>query len=106
MTLQGVNIEVINDELLIQSPISYKKLNLLFSSRGKLNFSNGEIAYAAENFSIGKLTLPKNLVISQISKLNNENFYVEDNLIKINPSVFPFKITNFKIVDNKGTRHL
>ena len=101
ITMQGVNVEMLNDELLIQAPISYKKLNLLFSSKGKVNFSNGEIAYVAENFKVGKLTIPKNFVISQISKLNNENFYVEDNLIKINPTVFPFKINNFKIIDNK-----
>lgn len=101
VTIQGVNVEILKDELLIESPVTYKKLKLLFSSKGKVNFSNGEIAYVAENFKIGKLTLPKNLVISQISKLNNENLYVEDNLIKINPTVFPFKINNFKIIDNK-----
>ena len=101
ITLQGINMEMLNDELLIQAPISYKKLNLLFSSRGKLTFTNGEIAYAAENFKIGKLSLPKSLVVSQISKLNNEKIYTEDNLIKINPTVFPFKINNLKLIDNK-----
>jgi molecular chaperone DnaK (HSP70) len=101
VTLHGVNVEMLEDELLIVAPMSYKKLNLLFTSRGKLGFSNGEVTYSAENFKIGKLTLPKNLVISQISKLRSENFYVEDNLIKINPSVFPFKINNFKLIDRK-----
>lgn len=101
VTIQGVNVELLKDELLIESPVTYKKLNLLFSTKGKVNFINGEIAYVAENFKIGKLALPKNLVISQISKLNNENLYVEDNQIKINPTVFPFKINNFKVIDNK-----
>ena len=101
ITLQGVNIEILNDELIIQAPITYKKLNLLFSSSGKISFINGEIAYAADNFKIGKLSLPKNLVISQIEKLKNESFYAEDNLIKISPSVFPFKINDFKVMDNK-----
>lgn len=99
--LQGVNIEMLNDELFIQAPVSYKKLNLLFSSQGKLNFSEGEISYSPDNFKIGKLSLPKKLVISQILKLYNKNFYAEDNLIKINPSVFPFKISNLKVIDNK-----
>ena len=101
ITLKGVNIEILNDELLIKVPISYKNVNLLFSSKGKLNFSNEKITYVAENFKIGKLALPKKLVISQISKLNNESFYAEDNSIKIDPSVFPFKINSFKIIDNK-----
>ena len=101
ITLQGVNIEMLKDEIIIQAPITYKKLNLLFTSRGKISFINGEIAYAADNFKIGKLSLPKNLLISQIEKLNDKSFYVEDDLIKISPSVFPFKINNFKVMDNK-----
>jgi uncharacterized protein YpmS len=101
VTVQGVNIEMLNDKLLIKASVSYKKLNLLFSSRGKINFSNGQIAYAVENFKIGKFPLPKGLVISQISKFNNENFYAEDNLIKVNPGVFPFRISSIKTADNK-----
>lgn len=101
ITLKGVNIEMFNNEILIKAPISYKKINLLLSSRGKLEFTNGRIEYVANNFKVGKLTLPKSLVCSQISKLNVKNLYVEDNLIKINPSAFPFKINNFKIMDNK-----
>ena len=49
------------DELLIEAPIRYNNLNLLLSSKGKLSFSNGEIAYVADNFKIGKLALPKSL---------------------------------------------
>ena len=37
----------------------------------------------ADNFKIGKLTLPKSLVISQLKKQDNNIFYVEGNLIKI-----------------------
>lgn len=104
VTLTGVNLEMLNDELLIKVPMSYnsyKKVNLLFSSKGKLNFSNGKITYAADYFKIGKLTIPKDFVISKISKFNNKIIYIEDNLIKINTRVFPFKINSFKIEDNK-----
>ncbi|MBU3142569.1 hypothetical protein [Clostridium sp. CF012] len=101
ITVQGVNVNVLKDELLIEVPISYNKLNLLLSSRGKLNYSNGEISYVADNFKIGKIPLPKSLIISQIKKQNNTVFYVEGNLIKINESALPFKIESLKIVDNK-----
>lgn len=101
VTLQGVNIEVLKDELLIQAPVTYNKLDLLLSSTGKLNFSNGEIVYVADNFKIGKLPLPKSLVMAQIKKQNSEFFYVEDNTIKIKESALPFKITSLKVVDNK-----
>lgn len=101
ITVQGVSIQVLEDELLIKIPISYKKVNLLVSSKGTLKFSNGEVAYVAENFKIGKLTLPKSLVMSQASKLNNEKFYVQDDLMKINPSVLPFKLNSLEIIDNK-----
>ena len=101
ITLTGANIEIKNNELLFKAPITYKKINLLLTSEGKLNFSNGKVTYAADNFKIGKLTLPKKLVMSQILKLNNKNISIDGNLIKINPSVFPFKITSLKIEDNK-----
>ncbi|MBZ9689187.1 hypothetical protein G9F72_023085 [Clostridium estertheticum] len=101
ITLQGVNIKLLKDELLIEAPISFNKINLLLSSTGKLSFSNGKIAYVADNFKIGKLPLPKSLVISQLKKQNNKAFYVEDNIIKIKESVLPFKLTSLKIVDSK-----
>lgn len=101
LTVQGVKVEMLNNELLIKVPIRYKNINLLLSSQGKLSFSEGEISYIANNYKIGKLPLPRNLVISQIKKLNNKNLYVENNLIKINPSVFPFEINNFAIINDK-----
>jgi len=101
ITLMGVNIELLNGKILIKAPIIYKKLNLLFSSTGKFNFSNGEFVDVADNFKIGEITVPKNFVISQISKLKNKILYIKDNSIKIKSSIFPFTIDNFKIVDNK-----
>ncbi|MGV8984343.1 hypothetical protein [Clostridium sp.] len=101
ITVKGANITILKDELLIEAPISYKNINLLLSSTGKISFSDGEIVYDADNFKIGKITLPKNMVISQISKDANESFYVEDNLIKIKDSALPFKMKNLKIVDSK-----
>lgn len=101
ITLNGVDVEILNDELLIKAPISYKKFHLLFSSKGKVSVLNGKVTYDADNFKIGKLKLPKKFVISQIIKLNNKSIYVEANLIKVNPSMFPFKISSLKIKDNK-----
>ena len=101
ITIQGINMNILNGELLIEAPIKYDNLNLLLTSKGKINFSNGEISYVADNFKIGKLILPKSFIISQISKQNNEIFYVEDNLIKIKESALPFKIEDIKIVDDK-----
>lgn len=101
ITLNGVNVEILNDELLINAPIKYRNLNLLFSSKGKVSVLNGKVTYDVDNFKIGKLRLPKRIVLSQIIKLNNKSFYVEGNLIKINPSMFPFKISSLKIKDNK-----
>jgi len=101
ITLNGVNVEILNDEFLIKAPISYKNLHLLFSSKGKVSVLNGKVTYDAENFKIGKLKLPKKFVVSQIIKLNNKSLDVEGNLIKIDPSMFPFKITSLEIKDNK-----
>ena len=106
ITLRGVNIEmlndeILNDEILIKAPISYKNLDLLLTSRGRLNFSNGKITYVVGNFKIGNLPLPKKLVIDLISKISNETLYAQEDSIKISPGIFPFKINNFKIIHNK-----
>ncbi|HEY8890472.1 MAG TPA: hypothetical protein VIM70_09475 [Clostridium sp.] len=101
ITLKGVNVEILNDELLIKAPISENKINLLLTTKGKLSFSNGKVTYDADYFKIGLITLPKKFVISQISKLKNNSFSVEGNSIKINPSLFPFKISSLTIRNNK-----
>jgi uncharacterized protein YpmS len=101
ITLKGVNIEILDGELLIMAPISYKNIDLLFSSKGKLNLSSGDIVFDAESFKIGKIKIPKEFVVSQVSKLENNNIFADGNSIRINTSVVPFKIEEFKIVDNK-----
>ena len=104
LAFSGLNIEIIDDEILLEAPItynSYKKVRVLFSSKGKLNVTNGKITYVPDNFKIGKVTLPTKLVMSQVKKLNNENIYAQDNSIKIDQSVTPLKINSFKIKDDK-----
>jgi len=101
ITLKEVNTKLENGEILIEVPFSYKTLNLLFSSKGKLELSNSEITYNADNFKIGKLPLPKKIVMSLIEKQSNNNLYVENNLIKIKTDILPFKINSLEINDNK-----
>ncbi|MGH4119431.1 hypothetical protein [Clostridium sp.] len=101
ITLKGVNIEILEGELLIVAPISYKNIDLLFSSKGKLNLSSGDIVFDAESFKIGKIKIPKEFVVSQVSKLKNNNIFADGNSIRINARVVPFKIEEFKIVDDK-----
>lgn len=100
ITLKGINIEMLNGEILIVAPISYKNLDLVVSSKGELNLSSGDIVFDAESFKIGKIKIPKKLVVSQISKLNKD-ISADGNSIRINTRVIPFKIEEFKIVDNK-----
>lgn len=100
-TIKGVNTEMVDDELLIKIPFSYSKLNLLFSCRGKVEFSEGEIVYDTYDYKIGKIPLPKDVVLAQISKFDNENLHVDKNLIKIKEGVFPIKLKDLKVADSK-----
>ena len=101
ITLMEVNTKMENGEILIEAPFTYNTIDLLFSSRGKLELSNGEITYNADYFKIGKLPLPKKLVMGLISKQSNDDFYVEGNLIKIKTDKLPFKIKSLEIKDNE-----
>ena len=102
ITVKEINTEMQSGEILIEVDFSYKKIDLLFSSTGKLNVLDGEITYAADNFKIGKLILPKKFIMSQISKLDNDEvFYVEDDLVKIKTGKIPLKINSLEIKDDK-----
>lgn len=104
LAFSGVDIEIIDDEILIEAPITYKgykDVKVLFSSKGKLDVTDGKITYAPDSFKIGKVTLPKKLVMAQVIKLNNEKVYAQDNLIKIDQSISPFEINSFKVEDDK-----
>ncbi|MGH4050623.1 MAG: hypothetical protein ACREVX_04605 [Clostridium sp.] len=102
ISVKEINTEMKNSEILIEAPMSYKNIDLLFSTTGKLNVMDGEITYVADNFKIGKITLPKALVMSQISKSGKGDiFYVEDNIVKINTEKFPLKINSLEIKEDK-----
>ena len=101
IALRGLNIEILNSEVYVKAPIIYNRFNLLLTSTGKIVLSNGAIVYVPDNFKMGKLIVPKNLIIYLISNLNNKIIYIQDNTIKIRASMLPFKILNFKIIDNK-----
>jgi len=101
ITLKEVNTKMSDNEILIEAPFSYKNIDLLFSSTGKLGLSDGEITYNPDNFKLGKVSLPKKLALSLISKQSNNNFYVEDNLIKIKTDALPIAINSLIIKDDK-----
>ncbi len=104
ITIKEINTKMLDGEILIEAPITYKKINLVFSTTGKIGVLDGEITYAADNFKIGKLTLPKKTIMSQISKHSKEDvFYVEDNIVKINTDKFPLNINSLEIKDDKLT---
>ena len=102
ITVKEINTKMLDGKILIEAPFSYKKINLLFSTTGKISVLDGEITYAADNFKIGKLILPKKTIMSQISKHSKEDvFYVENDIVKINTDKFPLKINSLEIKDDK-----
>ena len=99
--VKEVNTKISDNKILIEVPFSYKNQNLLFSSLGNISQQDGEITYDGDNFKIGKVSLPKKFVISQISKQGNDKFYVSGNLIKIKEGVFPLAINSLEIEGDK-----
>ena len=103
ITLNEVNTKMSNGEILIEAPFSFRRIDLLFSSTGKLGISDGEIIFNPDNFKLGKFLLPQKLVLSLISEQSNNNFYVEDNSIKmkIKTNELPIVIKSLIIVNDK-----
>lgn len=102
ITIKEINTKMLDGKILVEAPFSYKKINLLFSTTGKISVLDGKITYSADNFKIGKLILPKKTIMTQISKRSKKDvFYVEGDIIKINTDKFPLKVNSLEIKDDK-----
>lgn len=101
LIISGLNIKLKEDNVTVLVPIRFKGLPLMLSSRGKFSFNNGNVNFVPDYFKVGKISLPKNLILSYIKNNLKDKIVVEGDKLSISSSILPIKVDNMKIDDGK-----
>lgn len=97
ITINSVYCSIKDDEIKVYSPVTFKGFDFLLSSGGKLGYENDVIVFIPSSFYIGKLPLPKKIVMSNISKYNNNNLRVNDDRFEISKNILPFSVKSIEV---------
>jgi uncharacterized protein YpmS len=83
-----------------------QKIKFQLYSEGYLFYSDGSIVYIPEKFKIGKISLPKGLVLNKLSKIGaiaDKGITLEGDTLILTNEIFPFKIIAFSVKPDKMT---
>jgi len=83
-----------------------QKIKFQLYSEGYLFYSDGSIVYIPEKFKIGKISLPKGLVLNKISKIRaiaDNGITLEGDTLILTDEIFPFEIIAFSVKPDKMT---
>ncbi|MBP2033734.1 uncharacterized protein YpmS [Clostridium algifaecis] len=103
LKVKNIYTKIANDKFDIYLPSNYKGIDILIYTSGKIYLENGKIVYEISSFKIGKLILPKKIVLNTIKNKNIKNVSLKDDKIFIDTSVFQFKMKDIKLKDSTIT---
>ncbi|WP_234123140.1 hypothetical protein [Clostridium hydrogenum] len=101
ITIKNIYTGFKNNEAEVKIPISYKNINFLVSSQGKVSLNDNYIIYTPDYFKVGLITVPKSLVLNKLKAANNDKLKVENGSLCISTSQLPVKINSFAIKSGK-----
>lgn len=101
LTIKGIHVEVVNNNLRFSIPADYIGVKALISSEGSLSYNNGKIQYLPIFFKMGKITIPKEFVLKEIGKHLTKGIYLENNSIAVDSAMFPGAIKSLEVKNNK-----
>lgn len=101
ITVKGENIKIGQKSLDFYVPISFKGIDMLASTSGRVYLDGSNIVYSPEYFKVGKINLPKSYVIEKLSGKLGNNVKVEDEKFVISKSILPVDIDNIEVSQGK-----
>lgn len=101
ITIKGLDVDFQDNNMLLHIPITYKGINLLVSSKGELSYIDDKIIFKPISYSVGKLPLPKSIVVKVLGRYSGGDITLADNSIEVNKNMLPFSFKDIKIVNNK-----
>lgn len=86
-----------DDNVAVKVPVIYKNKEVIISSKGKVLLDKGDILYKAEYFKIGKMRIPKKVVLDKLNNFKGKGISISDDNIKIDKKKSPFTIKNLSV---------
>ncbi|WP_039658275.1 hypothetical protein [Clostridium tyrobutyricum] len=99
LKVKTVYIRVLKGKFNIYFPSKYKGLDILLSTSGNTYLEKGKIVYAIDNFKVGKLNLPKSIVLNIIKNKTLSGLSLKNNKIYIDTTGLPLKMKQLQLKD-------
>lgn len=101
ITVRTPQVDLEGDKVVAKVPITYKSVEVVLWTKGSVSQDEENIIYSPDSFKVGKLPVPKLMVINKLkSQLKDENITIENSNILINKKAVPFSITDINIKDD------
>jgi hypothetical protein len=101
ITVKDMYTEISEGKIKSYALVEYKNMEVLLSSVGTVTYENNKVIYKPEGFKLGKLSLPKSIIMDKIQEFSSEDIKVLDDRIEVDKEIFPFDIESLNIRDDK-----
>jgi hypothetical protein len=99
--IKGIYSILDKSEIELYIPASYKNINFLLYTKGKLSYQDKKINFEPSSFKVGRINLSVKFVMEKLQKyFKNENIMVNNSTISINSDLIPFDFTSLTMKDN------
>ena len=99
--IKGVYANINQGNMTLYIPVKYKKINLVVSSKGKLNYVSNKFVYEPEYFKVGKLTVPRSMTYKAIGGPLKKYGSIEGKKIIFNEKKLPLILESLSMKGNK-----
>lgn len=101
MIIKGAYVNIEDGEITLYAPINYKGMNILPNVTGNISFENDKLIYKIDSIKVGKLSMPKDVLINDLKNFSNEDVVIEGDRIEISRSLIPFNAENIYLSGDK-----
>jgi hypothetical protein len=101
MLVKSVKVDTKDNKLNLYVPVRYKGIDLLMSSKGDVSTRDNKIVYKLDSIKMGKISVPKNILLDEIKKSNISNIETNGEEIIIDKGITKVKMKDIKIEDGK-----
>lgn len=97
--ITGINCKLVTNriELFVTGAIG-EKIQFHLYTQGELKEQDGNIMYTPQMFKMGRLPLPKSMVLNKMKSFSYPGITVEGDSIVFAKELFPFEITSFSVM--------
>ncbi|MHB9928105.1 hypothetical protein [Clostridium botulinum] len=99
--VKSVKVDTKDNKLNLYVPVRYNGIDLLMSSYGDVSARDDKIIYKVGSIKMGKVSVPKSILLNEIKKSNMSNIQSNGDEIIIDKGITKVKIKDIKIEDGK-----